>query len=176
VLDHSSTASARVCGVHDGQDAGTAASVRRVFARVDLQSTALAELERRAAGGSDELRAQLISDDPESLSVHVSLSAEDSDGRRGIWHRWHGPSLPDEREEADRLVRFEHRVDLHDIEDAINQMLGRDPTLHRPPRLSSGKLIDALDEAGVSVTERDLIETPLTVELAPEVQAELDRL
>jgi hypothetical protein len=90
--------------------------------------------------------------------------------RRGIWHRWHGPSLPDDREEPDRIVLFEHRVDLHDIEDGINQMLGRDPTLHRPPRLSWNNLITALDEAGVPVAERDLIEAPLTIELAPEVQ------
>lgn len=37
-------------------------------------------------------------------------------------------------------------------------------------------LINALSEAGVRATERDLIEAPLTIELAPEVQAELDRL
>ena len=55
----------------------------------------------------------------------------------------------------------------------INQMLGRDPTLHRPPRLSWGRLVGALSEAGIRVTERDLIAAPLTVELAPEVQAEL---
>lgn len=122
--------------------------------------------------------------------MYVSLSAGDNEGRRtasegfdlgmtgprrGIWHRWHGPPLPDDREEADRLVLFEHQVDLHDVEDGINQMLGRDPTPHHPPRLSWGKLIAALDEAAVSVTERDLIEVPLTIELAPEVEADLDR-
>ena len=177
--------------MHRGSDAGdTGASVTRVFARVDLQSTALGELRRHAAGRSDKPRVQLLSGGPESLSVHISLSAEDSTGRRvataasdfgmsgprrGIWHRWHGPPLPDDREQADRTVLFEHRADVHDIEDGINQMLGRDPTLHRPPRLSWGNLITALDDAGVSVTERDLIEAPLIIELAPEVQAELDR-
>jgi hypothetical protein len=54
-------------------------------------------------------------------------------------------------------------------------MLGRDPTLHRPPRVSWDNLITALGEAGVSVTEQDLIEAPLTVELAAEVKAELER-
>lgn len=174
--------------MHGGQDAGADASVSRVFARVDLQSTALAELRRRGAGW---LRGVLVtSGTAESLSVYVSLSADDKAGcriasegfdfgmsgpRRGIWHRWHGPPLPDDREEADRLVLLEHQVDLHDIEDGINQMLGRDPTLHHPPRLSWGKLIQALDDAGVSVSERDLIEAPLTIELAPDLEAELDR-
>ena len=67
----------------------------------------------------------------------------------------------------------EHHVDRHDIEDGINQMLGRDPDLHHPPRLSWDGLITALAQAGVRVTERDLIGTPFTVELTPEVQAEL---
>ena len=70
---------------------------------------------------------------------------------------------------------FEHCVDIHDIEDAINQMLGRDPALHRPPRLSWQNLIRALEQAGIQVTERELILSPLTIELAPEVQAEFDR-
>jgi hypothetical protein len=157
--------------VHNRQDARAAASVRRVLARVDLQSTALAELDTRAAGNSDKLRVQLLPDSPESLSLHVSLSAVDSEGRRiasagsdfgmsgprrGVWHCWHGPPLPGDREEAERLVFVEHRVDASDIEDGINQMLGRDPTLHRPPRLSWDKLIRALDEAGVAVSERGL--------------------
>jgi len=72
-------------------------------------------------------------------------------------------------------VLFEHRVDLNDIQDGINQMLGRDPDLHHPPRLSWQKLISALNDAGISVTEQDLIGVPLTVELSPEVQSELDR-
>ena len=55
-------------------------------------------------------------------------------------------------------------------------MLGRDPMLHHPPRLSWGKLIEALDEAGASVRESELIEASLTIELAPDLQAELDRL
>ncbi len=125
----------------------------------------------------------------EDLSLHVSLSAELCDGRRiaartghfgmsgprrGIWHRWHGPPLPADPEEANRLMLREHHVDRHDIEDGINQMLGRDPDLHHPPRLAWDGSIAALAEAGVHVTERDLIETPFTVELTSGVQAELD--
>jgi hypothetical protein len=93
-----------------------------------------------------------------------------------MWHRWHGPPLPDDPVEANRMTGSEHRVNVDDIEDGINQMLGRDPLLHRPSRLSWGALITALDEAGVSVTERALIEAPLILELTREVQAELDRL
>jgi hypothetical protein len=95
--------------------------------------------------------------------------------RTGIWHRWHGPQLPSDPAEADRIVLFEHRLDLNDIHDGINQMLGRDPDLHHPPRLSWQKLISALRDAGISVTEQDLIAAPLTVELSSEVQTELDR-
>ena len=178
--------------MHIGSAPGNARpSVKRVVAHVDLQWLPLPEPENRATGRSGKPRVVMSSGGPESLSLslRVSLAAEDSDGRRiasagpdfgmsgprhGIWHRWHGPPLPDDREEADRLIHFEHRVDLHDIADGINQMLGRDPTLHHPPRLSWQKLIDALDEAGVSVSERDLIEAPLTIELTPEVEVELD--
>jgi hypothetical protein len=165
--------------------------VRRVFARVNLQSASLAELRARASDQPDRsLRVNIVSGDPENLSLHVNLSAEVSDGRRiktadpdfgisgprrGIWHRWHGPPLPDDPELADRIMLFEHRVDIHDIEDGINQMLGRDPALHHPPRLSWHNLINALNHAGIPVTERDLIKAPLTVELTPETQAELDR-
>ncbi|MGO9961235.1 MAG: hypothetical protein ACLP50_35545 [Solirubrobacteraceae bacterium] len=132
----------------------------------------------------------MISGNAENLSLHISLSAHDSTGRRsqtsgrdfgisgprrGIWHRWHRPPLPDDPELADRIMLFEHRVDLHDIEDGINQMLGRDPSLHRPPRLAWQNLIGALEQAGVQVTERELIDASLTVELTPEVQAELER-
>ena len=70
---------------------------------------------------------------------------------------------------------FEHRVDVHDIEDSINQMLGRDLELHQPPRLSWQNLIVALHQVGIEVTEPELILAPLTIELTPEVQAELDR-
>ena len=131
-----------------------------------------------------------MSADAENLSLHISLSAQDSTGRRihtsgrdfgisgprrGIWYRWHGPPLPDDPELADRMMLFEHRVDINDIEDGINQMLGRDPSLHRPPRLAWPNLIGALEQAGVPAGERELIDAPLTVELTPEVQAELER-
>jgi hypothetical protein len=82
--------------------------------------------------------------------------------------------LPDDPREARRIALEEHRVDLADIEDGINQMLGRDPVLHRPPRLSGENLIRALGDADVPVAEESLIAAPLTIELAPEVRGELD--
>ncbi len=166
--------------------------VTRVHATVKLQSSLRAELaQKRKADPSEPRRVvHVMSGNAENLSLHISLSAQDSTGRRvhtsgrdfgvsgprhGIWHRWHGPPLPDDPEQADRIMLFEHRVDIHDIEDGIDQMLGRDPSLHRPPRLAWENLIEALEQAGVHVSERELIDAPLTVELTPEVQAELER-
>jgi len=163
-----------------------------VEATVKLQSSLRAELaaKRKDDPGEPRRRVQVMSGNAENLSVHVSLSAQDSTGRRihtsgrdfgisgprrGIWYRWHGPPLPDEPELADRIMLFEHRVDIHDIEDGINLMLGRDASLHRPPRLAWQNLIRALEQAGLQVTEPELIVAPLTVELTLEVQAELER-
>ncbi|HEY2437468.1 MAG TPA: hypothetical protein VGH93_09810 [Solirubrobacteraceae bacterium] len=162
-----------------------------VHATVELQSSVSAELAGTVTDhpGAARRVVQIVSGNAENLNLHVSLSAQDSTSRRihtsgrdfgisgprrGIWHRWHGPPLPDEPELADRIMLFEHRVDIHDIEDGIDQMLGRDPSLHRPPRLAWRNLTCALEQAGVQVTEPELIDAPLTVELTPEVQAELE--
>jgi hypothetical protein len=166
--------------------AGTQTAVTRVIATVHLQSS---WRDRLPADGSVKV-VNLAQEAPSHLSLQVSLSVEDRDGRRipskgtdfgmsgprrGIWHRWHGPQLPANPEEADRIVLHEHRVDLKDIQDGINQMLGRDPDLHHPPRLAWHNLISALSDKGISVTEQDLIAVPLVVELSYEVQAELER-
>jgi hypothetical protein len=55
-------------------------------------------------------------------------------------------------------------------------MLGRDPELHRPPRLAWGQLVDALAAAGLAVSEQELIDAPLTIELLPGVRAQLAEL
>jgi hypothetical protein len=161
--------------------------VQRVVARVDLQSRVLEQIRVQAEAGDagSPKRVQTTNANSESLNVYVSLSAHTSDGRhirtdgpdfavagprRGpgaIWHRYHGP-----RPAA--IFARTYRVGPPDIEDAINQMLGRDPKLHRPPRLAWNNLITALAKAGVDVSEQALIEAPLTVELGPEVQAEID--
>jgi hypothetical protein len=108
-------------------------------------------------------------------SVHddFGISARRS-GLGAIWHRYRGPRLSqDPAEEADLLNRS-YRVGLTDIQDAINQMLGRDPEQHRPPRLAWGQLINALADAGVVVSEQELIDAPLKIELSPEVTAQVD--
>jgi hypothetical protein len=129
--------------------------------------------------------------DPDKLHVRVRLSALLKDGatvtsagddfgistpRPGagaIWHRYRGPRLSDDPATEAEMLNRRYRVERADIEDAINQMLGRDPELHRPPRLSWGQLIDALADAGVTTTEQELIAAPLTIELTPEVQTQL---
>jgi hypothetical protein len=56
------------------------------------------------------------------------------------------------------------------VQDAINQMLGRDPEQHRPPRLSWQGLLAALAGEGIQATEQDLIDTPLRLDLSDEVK------
>lgn len=92
--------------------------------------------------------------DPDMYNMTVTLAADLNDGRRitaggfgfggprkgvaAIWHRYRGPRLSHDPAENDRLLNEAYHVGLPDIEDAINQMLGRDPNQHRPPRLSWG--------------------------------------
>ena len=97
------------------------------------------------------------------------------DGIGAIWHRYRGPQLSDDPAEHERLLRETYHVGLSDIEDAINQALGRDPDQHRPPRLSWGRLQEALAQAGIKVTEEELIALPLNIELSDQVQTEIAR-
>ena len=52
-------------------------------------------------------------------------------------------------------------------------MLGRDPKQHRPPRLSWETLIDRLAEAGIEVTEQQLIGLPFRCGFSAPLRAEL---
>ena len=67
------------------------------------------------------------------------------------------------------------RVQRRDVEDAINQLLGRDPEQHRPPRLSWHPLIASVREHGVSVTEEELIAMPFVFEFSAQSLAALER-
>jgi hypothetical protein len=169
-------------------------AVQHVFALVELQDRVIKETrEREAAAGPDAPKTLINRNQPGPgrLNVDVSLSAQTSDGQRipsgrhdfgmgggkhginGVWHRYHGPQ-PDDADDLTEYIQRNHHVGPADLEDGINQMLGRDPELHRPPRLSWTNLIKALAEHGIQVTEEDLITVPLTVDLHPEVQAELE--
>jgi hypothetical protein len=156
------------------------------LATVHLQSS---WRDRLPADGSVGV-VNLAHEEADKDCLQVCLAAEDRDGRRihskgtdfgmsgprrGVWHRWHGAQLPSDPAEAERIVLREHRVDLNDIEDGINQMLSRDPALHHLRGWRLHNLISALSDAGITVADRDLIAAPLMVELSPEVQAELDR-
>jgi hypothetical protein len=89
-----------------------------------------------------------------------------------IWHRYHGPPIPEGQNEVE-YINQNYRLGLPDIEDAINQLLGRDAEQFRPPRLSWSRLVAALAAEGVDVTEDELIETPLAVKLGDDVAAAL---
>jgi hypothetical protein len=122
--------------------------------------------------------------------MYASLAANLSDGRQvstggrdfswsaprhglaAIYHRYRGPKLSDDPEEQVRVLNETYHVGLSDVQDAVNQMLGRDPDLHRPPRLSK-KLLAVLAAEGAEATEEDLIAAPLTLQLSAEVKAEI---
>lgn len=126
------------------------------------------------------------------IGLRVSLSAEDSTGRRienpgsfgiggarrgvaAIWVRYHGPPLPVDEEERIELLRRTYRVGPHDIEDVINQMLGRDPKSRDSSQVLLSRLAEALAKAGIHATEDELTSAPLVVELDSDVRAELER-
>jgi hypothetical protein len=171
--------------------------VIEVIAAVELEDDD--EKAQRAAvfRASDTLDAERIElvvqniTDPSRYQMYASLAAKLSDGRRvstgvrdlgfsgprdgygAIVHRYRGPQLSQDPDEHQRLLDRTYHVGLSDLEDAINQMLGRDPKLHRPPRLSWEKLLSALAAEGLEVTEANLIAAPLTLELSDAVKAEI---
>lgn len=135
----------------------------------------------------------LAPDGPDRLAVTGRLFAETAQGQRlicdrlamgiglwrrgtsAIWKRYVGPPpLPEDPVEQGRFLD-DYRLSRRDIEDAVNQILGRDPEQHRPPRLSWETLIEMLSKHGVELSESDLIAMPFRCELAPAVEAELAR-
>lgn len=146
--------------------------IRHIYAKVGLESQATRELfleQIRDNPDYDGWAAKLRSSS--QLRLEVSLAAEADTGtriqatggfriggpRRGIgaiWKRYHGPHLPNDREEKLALLQREYRVGPLDIEDKINMMLGRDPNLHRPARLAWGNLIEAITETNIPNNRR----------------------
>jgi hypothetical protein len=129
-------------------------------------------------------------DQPDRLAVSAQLFADLVDGTRlrvtrgtmgagmprqgiaAIWKRYSGPPLPDDPDQRDRALE-NYRVTRQDVEDAINQLLGRDPEQHRPPRLSWEPLIELLAGHSITVTDDDLIALPFTFEFSDQLLAEL---
>jgi hypothetical protein len=77
--------------------------------------------------------------------------------------------------DARRRVLDAYRVQRHDVEHAMNHQLGRDPEMHRPPRLSWGHLIELLAEHGKVVTEEELIAMPFAYEFPAESLAAFEK-
>lgn len=100
-------------------------------------------------------------------------AAGPSRGLAAITKRYAGPPLPEDSD-ARRCVLDAYRVQRHDVEDAMNQLLGRDPEIHRPPRLSWGPLIELLAAHGKVVSEEELIAMPFLFEFSPEALAALE--
>jgi hypothetical protein len=95
-------------------------------------------------------------------------------GPSAIWKRYVGPPpLPEDPVERERFLES-YRVSHHDIEDAVNQMLGRDPEQHRPPHLSWDTLIELLREHDVELTESQLVALPFSYEISPDLEAEIE--
>jgi hypothetical protein len=137
------------------------------------------------------VRVQAIDGDPDRLAVLARLYAQLESGERlvadryamgigmhrtgpaSIWKQYVGPPpLPSDPVEQERFLA-QYRVRRRDVEDALDQMLGRDPEQHRPPRLSWETLIDRLAEAGIEVTEQQLIGLPFRCEFSAPLRAEL---
>jgi hypothetical protein len=138
----------------------------------------------RAAGDELNLPHWLTSPQHDDLPLSVLLSAEVQPGRQvdartpfGIagprrgagaaWCRYHpacsrGPGS--------------YHVCALDISESINQMLGRDPALHRPPRLAWQSLLAALRAVNLYVTVEQLNEVPFFVILDDDVEVELARI
>ena len=91
-----------------------------------------------------------------------------------ITKRYAGPPLPEDPD-ARRRVLDVYRVQRRDVEDAMNQLLGRDPEMHRPPRLSWGPLIELLADHGNLVTEEELIAMPFVFEFPAESLAAFEK-
>ncbi len=105
---------------------------------------------------------------------HASMGAGGpSRGIAAITKRYAGPPLPEDPD-ACRHVLDAYRVQRHDVEDAINQLLGRDPEMHRPPRLSWDPLIELLAEHGKVVSEEELIAMPFVFEFSPQSLSALE--
>lgn len=135
-------------------------------------------------------RRNVVAGGPDRLNIEACLFAQTATGQRltvpqtsmgvglwrrgisAIWKQYAGPALPEDPEAHEQALA-NYRVQRHDVEDAINQLLGRDPEQHRPPRLSWEPLIRLLARIGITVTENELIAMPFRFEFTEALLAEL---
>jgi hypothetical protein len=149
---------------------------------------ALLELEDERTDLTESgVRVQVVDGDRDLLAVLARLYAQlesaecryaigigiHRSGPSAIWKQYVGPPpLPSDPVEQERFLA-QYRVRRRDVQDAVDQMLGRDPEQHRPPRLSWETLIDRLAEASTDVTEEQLIGLPFRCEFSARLQTEL---
>ena len=101
-------------------------------------------------------------------------AAGPSRGFGAVTKRYAGPPLPEDPDARKRVLDA-YRVQRYDVEDAMNGMLGRDPEMHHPPRLSWEPLIELLAEHGKVVSDQELIATPFQFEFSVEALAALQQ-
>jgi hypothetical protein len=122
-----------------------------------------------ASGDERQASAQLFAEDRTArrlVATHGGLSAGATTRISLIWKRYVGPPLPDDPEAQERALAT-YRVQRHDVQDAINQPLGRDPEQHCLPRLAWDGVIRVLDEHGTDLGEEELIAMPFEFEVSP---------
>lgn len=152
--------------------------LRRVGVSVALADSSSARLLVRSRAGSDPdrlaIQAKTFAEgcdgrrvSPEHPDIHVTLWRH---GIRAIWKCYTGPALPTGQQDKRRALES-YRLQLQDIEDAVNQLLGRDPEQESPPRLSWSSLVQALRDEGISVSEETLLDAPFDFEFSDEILA-----
>jgi hypothetical protein len=151
-----------------GAEVSDGIRVVAIVATVELQSDAekqeMVAAFRRSPSVDPVAPERVAADisDPSKYTMYARLAANLSDGRQAstgvrdfswggpqhglaaIHHRYRRPRASDDPDEESRLLQQNYHVGLSDVEDAINQMLGRDPEQHRRPRLSWKNLLAAL--------------------------------
>lgn len=94
------------------------------------------------------------------LGLRVVLSAVLDDGRRVDADNSFGIAGP-------------RKMTLHEVNELIDRMLGRDTKQHRPPRLAWPPLLSALARIDVHVFESNLIAAPFELRVEPSARRAL---
>jgi hypothetical protein len=146
--------------------------ITKVIAYVDLADDAAERAESTHYRMNVSLAARL--DDGREIAGGAFGFGGPRDGVAAIWHRYRGPWLHEDPDENWRLLDETYHVGMADVQDAVNQMLGRDPEQHRPPRLSWEARLRALADQAIQVSEQQLIDTPLEIVLSESAAAEVN--